>query len=60
MLVRPFAVGREHGGAITGVHGSGLAKARWLGDAPGENSRHIHRDIKDTLDPHRILNPGKW
>jgi glycolate oxidase len=48
------------GGAITGEHGIGLAKTRWLGDALGETSLHIHRDIKDTLDPHRILNPGKW
>jgi glycolate oxidase len=50
----------ENGGAITGEHGVGLAKSRWLPGALGDTSLRIHRDLKDLFDPHRILNPGKW
>jgi glycolate oxidase len=48
------------GGAITGEHGIGLAKKRWWPQAVSENSRQLHRDIKRALDPHDILNPGKF
>jgi len=50
----------EQGGAITGEHGVGLAKSRWLPKALGDTSLRVHRDLKDVFDPHRILNPGKW
>jgi glycolate oxidase len=50
----------EKGGAITGEHGVGLAKSRWLPKALGDTSLHLHRDLRDLFDPHRILNPGKW
>ena len=48
------------GGAITGEHGVGLAKKRWWPQAVSENSRELHRTIKAALDPHGILNPGKF
>lgn len=48
------------GGAITGEHGVGLAKKRWFGDAVSDVSRAVHRDLKATLDPKGILNPGKF
>jgi len=47
-------------GAITGEHGIGLAKKRWWPDAVSAHVRDVHRDLKKTLDPHRILNPGKF
>jgi glycolate oxidase len=50
----------EHGGAITGEHGVGLAKKRWLRQALGEVSCDIHQTLKQALDPHGILNPGKF
>jgi glycolate oxidase len=50
----------EHGGAITGEHGVGLAKKRWLRQALGEVSCDIHQTLKQGLDPHGILNPGKF
>jgi len=48
------------GGAITGEHGIGLAKQRWWPLAVPEEVRALHRSIKQTLDPHSILNPGKF
>ena len=48
------------GGAITGEHGVGLAKKRWWPQAVSENSRELHRMVKGALDPHGILNPGKF
>ncbi len=50
----------ENGGAITGEHGVGLAKKRWIKKALGETSFDLHRSIKKTLDPNGILNPGKF
>jgi glycolate oxidase subunit GlcD len=48
------------GGAITGEHGVGLAKKRWWPQAVSLESQKLHRTIKAALDPHGILNPGKF
>ena len=47
-------------GAITGEHGIGLAKKRWYADAVSQVGRQVHRDLKLTLDPKGLLNPGKF
>ncbi len=47
------------GGTITGEHGVGLAKKRFLPAAIGEASLTLLRQLKRTLDPDGILNPGK-
>jgi len=47
------------GGTITGEHGVGLAKKAWLRQQLGDDSFELMRQIKQTLDPHRLLNPGK-
>jgi glycolate oxidase len=49
----------ELGGAITGEHGTGLAKKRWLELQRGARSVELMRAIKHTLDPNGLLNPGK-
>jgi glycolate oxidase subunit GlcD len=48
------------GGAITGEHGIGIAKGRWFGDAVTAAAREVHLRLKQALDPHGILNPGKF
>ena len=48
------------GGAITGEHGIGLAKKRWWPQAVSPEARALHRVLKHALDPHGILNPGKF
>jgi glycolate oxidase len=47
------------GGTITGEHGVGLAKKKFLPAAIGEASLGLLRALKRTLDPGGILNPGK-
>ncbi len=48
------------GGAITGEHGIGLAKKPWWTLAASPALRLLHRRIKKSLDPKRVLNPGKF
>lgn len=48
------------GGVVTGEHGIGLAKRRWWPLAANEQVRALHHNIKRALDPHGILNPGKF
>lgn len=52
-----FAI--QLGGTITGEHGVGLAKKRFLPAAIGEASLALMMQLKRTLDPKNILNPGK-
>jgi glycolate oxidase len=47
------------GGTITGEHGVGLAKKTFLPRAIGADSLCLMRQLKRTLDPDNILNPGK-
>ena len=48
------------GGVITGEHGVGLAKKPWWSMAVSPEVQALHRTIKQALDPHGILNPGKF
>jgi glycolate oxidase len=54
-----FRAALELGGTLTGEHGVGLIKRRWLGTELGAESMAVHRAIKDALDPDGIMNPGK-
>ncbi len=54
-----FRAALELGGTLTGEHGVGVIKRRWLALELGEESMAVHRAIKDALDPAGILNPGK-
>ncbi|MCP2371512.1 glycolate oxidase [Agromyces terreus] len=46
------------GGTLTGEHGVGVLKRRWLADELGEDSYALQRGIKAVFDPTGILNPG--
>jgi glycolate oxidase len=47
------------GGTLTGEHGVGLLKRRWLGEELGDDQLALQRQIKQLFDPLGILNPGK-
>ncbi|MDJ0350253.1 FAD-linked oxidase C-terminal domain-containing protein [Cryobacterium sp. PH29-G1] len=54
-----FAYALELGGTLSGEHGIGLLKRRWLGAELGDDLLDIQRQIKTLFDPRDILNPGK-
>ena len=46
-------------GTLSGEHGIGITKARFLGLELDEASLELMRNIKKVFDPNNILNPGK-
>ena len=46
------------GGTITGEHGVGRLKVDWLRRELDPVAMRLHTDLKRTLDPNGILNPG--
>lgn len=47
------------GGTLSGEHGIGLLKRRWLGDELGDRQYELQQQIKRVFDPKNILNRGK-
>lgn len=54
-----FVTALRLGGTLTGEHGVGILKKRWLRDELGDDQVELQRDIKRVFDPSGILNPGK-
>jgi glycolate oxidase len=54
-----FRAALDLGGTLTGEHGVGTLKRRWLALELGDTALDVHRSIKHALDPLGIMNPGK-
>lgn len=54
-----FRTAIELGGTLTGEHGVGVLKRRWLADELGPDSYELQVKLKSVFDPLGILNPGK-
>ncbi|HVW40079.1 MAG TPA: FAD-linked oxidase C-terminal domain-containing protein, partial [Amycolatopsis sp.] len=54
-----FGMALRLGGTLTGEHGVGTLKRRWLADELTPATLALHHDIKAVLDPAGILNRGK-
>ncbi|MFI7131846.1 FAD-binding oxidoreductase [Nonomuraea sp. NPDC050153] len=54
-----FTRALELGGTLTGEHGVGLLKRRWLDLETGPVVAEVQQGIKAVFDPLGILNPGK-
>lgn len=50
----------ELGGTLSGEHGIGMAKDEFLPMVMNQETRELIRQIKTSLDPKGILNPGKF
>lgn len=58
-LDKSITVALAMGGTITGEHGIGQFKLRWLGLEQKKPVRELQHRIKELFDPAGILNPGK-
>ena len=47
------------GGTITGEHGVGMGKMKYMAAQHGEGALAVMRAIKQALDPENLMNPGK-
>ncbi|SDG04787.1 glycolate oxidase [Sinosporangium album] len=54
-----FRAALDLGGTLTGEHGVGLLKRRWLDLETGPVGREVQLGIKQVFDPLGIMNPGK-
>lgn len=54
-----FRAALRLGGTLTGEHGVGVLKRRWLVDELGEDQWELQRGIQRVFDPLGIMNPGK-
>ncbi len=54
-----FRAALRLGGTLTGEHGVGVLKRRWLVDELGEDQWELQRQITRVFDPQGLLNPGK-
>ncbi|HWR84870.1 MAG TPA: FAD-linked oxidase C-terminal domain-containing protein [Rhodoglobus sp.] len=54
-----FVTALRLGGTLTGEHGIGILKRRWLRDELGDDQLQLQRQVKAVFDPLGILNPGK-
>jgi glycolate oxidase len=52
-------LGLRLGGTITGEHGVGILKRRWLEHELGPTGAALQRQIRRVFDPLGLLNPGK-
>lgn len=46
-------------GSMSSEHGDGLARSEWLRQTYGEDVLQAFRTLKESADPHGILNPAK-
>ncbi|WP_022884098.1 FAD-binding oxidoreductase [Glaciibacter superstes] len=53
-----FHAALELGGTLTGEHGVGVLKQRWLAEELGDTGFDLQRRLKAVFDPKGILGPG--
>lgn len=54
-----FAAALSLGGTLSGEHGIGMAKMKYLESELGKSGLNLMRSLKEALDPDYLLNPGK-
>jgi len=59
VMMRLYEEARALGGVVSGEHGIGLAKKKYLPVFIDEEQMRLMKEIKRIFDPNNILNPGK-
>lgn len=54
-----YEITRSLGGTISGEHGIGNKRKKYMGGVVSQASLNMMRSIKQALDPQGVLNPGK-
>ncbi|MHA3703258.1 FAD-binding oxidoreductase [Jatrophihabitans sp. YIM 134969] len=54
-----FATALRLGGTVSGEHGVGVLKRRWMREELGEDVTDLQQRVKAAFDPTGILNPGR-
>lgn len=54
-----FEAALSFGGTLSGEHGIGIAKMKYLSNEIGRSGTNLMKSIKEALDPDYRLNPGK-
>ena len=54
-----FKAALSYGGTLSGEHGIGIAKMKYLGDELGQSGLNLMRSVKESMDPEYVLNPCK-
>ena len=47
------------GGTITGEHGDGLVRVKYIESMYGRDLFSLFKDVKNLFDPKSLMNPGK-
>jgi len=50
---------KKYKGSLSGEHGDGIVRSNFIELMIGERCYQSLKELKETLDPHNILNPGK-
>ena len=58
-MAQLYAKTMELGGKISGEHGIGRGKVKYLAQEVGHTNLALQQGIKKVFDPNLILNPGK-
>jgi len=54
-----YGLVKQFGGTVSAEHGIGTVKKKWLGHSRSPEEIALMKLIKQALDPHGLLNPGK-
>lgn len=54
-----FRTALRLGGTVSGEHGVGVLKRRWMREELGEDVTGLQAELKAVFDPRGLLNPGK-
>lgn len=54
-----YAISKKYGGQLSGEHGIGNGRLKFLRDFVGDDMYELYKSVKLAFDPNLVLNPGK-